>query len=128
MKTPFILSKKENKDLFETCISGSQMIYNYINWLKTTDIMKTEFAEIIENCYEEFDNFLSKFPYFKTYGECHKEKNLSLEYIQKCELPFDTRCEKNKPNSNKKKNSIIAILLEINILKKQKLKKIILKL
>lgn len=32
------------------------MIYNYIEWLKNSDI----------NYFEEFDNFLSKFPYFKT--------------------------------------------------------------
>ena len=73
--------------------------------------MYCEFGKKIDIYFKEFDNFLSKFPYFKTYGECHKEKNLSLEYIQKCELPFDTQCEKNLPNSNNKKNLIIVILL-----------------
>jgi hypothetical protein len=27
---PFILSKKESKDQFETCIKGFNMIYNYL--------------------------------------------------------------------------------------------------
>ena len=103
MKIPFILSKKENKEQFKECINGYQTIYDYIEALTYSNIMNSEFGKKIELYFKEFDNFLSKFPYFKTYGECHKEKNLSLEYIQKCELPFDTRCEKNKPKRKKKK-------------------------
>jgi hypothetical protein len=30
IKMPFILSKKESKDQFETCIKGFNMIYNYL--------------------------------------------------------------------------------------------------
>ena len=43
------------------------MIYDYIKWLKSTNIMYSKFGRIIYNYFEELDNFLSKFPYFDTY-------------------------------------------------------------
>ena len=94
MKTPFVLSKKENKNEFETCIKGSQMIYDYIKWLKNTNIMYSKFREIIDNYFEELEIFLSKFPYFHTDKQQNNiVKNDSFEYIKKCELPFDEKQE-----------------------------------
>ena len=94
MKTPFVLSKKENKNEFEACIIGSQMIYDYIKWLKQTNIMHTKFRGIIDNYFEELENFLSKFPYFHTNKQQNNVvKNESFEYTKKCELPFDDKYE-----------------------------------
>ena len=94
MKTPFILSKKENKNEFETCIIDSQMIYDYFKWLKTTNIMHSKFRGIIDNFFEELENFLSKFPYFHTNKQQYNfVKNDSFENIKNCELPFDSKYE-----------------------------------
>ena len=94
MKIPFILSKKENENQLKTCINGAQLILNYINELTKTNIIYSKFNDILTKYYEEFNIYLSKFEYFKTNSQnISLSKNISLEYITKCELPFDNKYE-----------------------------------
>ena len=104
MKIPFILTKKENEEQIKECINGSQLIYDYLKALKNTEIRMSNFGKIINSYFEDFENFLSKFPYFKIERNEYNDI-ISLEYIKKCELPFDDKYEIGKP-SHKKYNGV----------------------
>ena len=103
MKTPFILSKKENEEQLKTFINGVQMIYDYLDKLKETDIMKTKFEKIIIKYLNEFKSFLSKFQIFNIKDQ-NLLNNINLESITLCELPSDEKYEEVKlySNSNEK--------------------------
>ena len=105
MKIPFILSKKGKEEQLNTSINGVQMIYYYLDKLKETDIMKTQFEKIILEYLNEFKYFLSKFNIFSVKDQ-NLSKNINLEYITLCELPSDTKYDEVKfYNDNDEKNT-----------------------
>ena len=91
MKMPFILSTNENKEQLKIYINGFKMIYEYLNALtKKTNIMYSEFGNLIENLCEEFKSFQSII-----YNNRKSDKKLidsdNYSTTKKCELPFDNK-------------------------------------
>ena len=81
------------------------MIYDYLEKLKETDIMKTEFEKIVFKYLNEFKSFLSKFKIFNI-NDQNLSKNINLEYITLCELPSDNKYEEVKLVSNNNEKNI----------------------
>ena len=86
IKMPFILSKKESKDQFETCIKGFNMIYNYLNNLKKSPIKNTEFSNIIDNSFEEFHSLFNAL-----YNKEGESQNNCFNFIKQFYQPYDEK-------------------------------------
>lgn len=84
---PFIFSKEERR---KDCITNSQKIYDFMCLLIKSNIYKeTEFREIIQNYFDEFEYLLSNFSCFNV-SNPKKDDNFEFNFVEKCKLPSDT--------------------------------------
>ena len=84
---PFILSKKERQ---QKCIIGSQLVYDFLKSLKTSNIYNnTIYNKKIDEYFNIIEEFLSKFEIFNIHNVNHNKK-IDLNFIiEECKLPFD---------------------------------------